>query len=218
MKKIITVLFIITFSLISCKNEAESTVPKVVVPFYQVANQQNQTVATPQLNQGQSLYPSASAQNTGQVQSAPVAVAKGMNPPHGQPGHRCDIPVGASLNTPIANTNTGNTPAVSNTNITVPSSSVTTAKTPKGMNPPHGQPGHRCDISVGAPLNSPIATNKTVTPTPPPVSSNYSVTVPSTTETTTQNPVAPTPEGMNPPHGQNGHRCDVAVGAPLPKQ
>ena len=27
-----------------------------------------------------------------------------------------------------------------------------------------------------------------------------------------------TPPGMNPPHGQEGHRCDVAVGAPLPKQ
>jgi len=23
-----------------------------------------------------------------------------------------------------------------------------------GMNPAHGQPGHRCDIAVGAPLNS----------------------------------------------------------------
>lgn len=216
MKKIVTVLFIITFSFISCKNEAESTVPKVVVPFYQVANQQNQTVATPQLNQGQSLYPSASSQNTGQVQSAPVAVAKGMNPPHGQPGHRCDIPVGASLNTPIANANTGNTPVVSNTNITVPSPTVTTAKTPKGMNPPHGQPGHRCDISVGAPLNSPIAANKPATTTPA-GSSNYSVTVPPAAEATTSAPTTPTPEGMNPPHGQNGHRCDVAVGAPLPK-
>ena len=34
-----------------------------------------------------------------------------------------------------------------------------------------------------------------------------------TTQTQTQ-----TAPGMNPPHGQPGHRCDVAVGAPLPKQ
>jgi hypothetical protein len=27
----------------------------------------------------------------------------------------------------------------------------------KGMNPQHGQAGHRCDIAVGAPLNSPVA-------------------------------------------------------------
>jgi len=26
--------------------------------------------------------------------------------------------------------------------------------TAPGMNPPHGQPNHRCDIAVGAPLNS----------------------------------------------------------------
>jgi hypothetical protein len=29
--------------------------------------------------------------------------------------------------------------------------------TVKGMNPQHGQAGHRCDIAVGAPLNSPVA-------------------------------------------------------------
>jgi uncharacterized protein YhfF len=37
--------------------------------------------------------------------------------------------------------------------------------TAKGMNPAHGQPGHRCDISPGAPLNSkpnaPITTSAT---------------------------------------------------------
>ncbi|WP_374399734.1 hypothetical protein [Flavobacterium sp.] len=26
-----------------------------------------------------------------------------------------------------------------------------------------------------------------------------------------------TTPGMNPPHGQEGHRCDIAVGSPLPK-
>ncbi len=44
---------------------------------------------------------------------------------------------------------------------TIPASSqpVTAAPAPTapGMNPPHGQPGHRCDIAVGAPLNSPPA-------------------------------------------------------------
>ena len=38
------------------------------------------------------------------------------------------------------------------------------------MNPQHGEPGHRCDISVGAPLNSPVTKPpaQTVTPTPVP--------------------------------------------------
>ena len=61
------------------------------------------------------------------------------NPAHGQPGHRCDIPVGAPLNsTPAQNTTT--TPLNTSN-----SEGVT-------LNPPHGQPGHRCDIKVGDPL------------------------------------------------------------------
>jgi len=71
-----------------------------------------------------------------------------------------------------------------------------------GMNPPHGQPGHRCDIAVGVPLDSPPGTGKTL-----PVASQQNVPAQTTTPTT-----AP---GMNPPHGQPGHRCDIPVGAPL---
>ncbi|WP_269222636.1 hypothetical protein [Flavobacterium sp. IMCC34518] len=183
MKNLFTPLFIIAFVLISCKNEAENQAPKVVVPFYQVANQQqNQTLKTPQPNQSQSLYPAPSAQNTTtqtQTVTAPVTVAKGMNPSHGQPGHRCDIPVGAPLNSPVATTNPSTTQVTSKPTVTVmPSTtSATTTPTPKGMNPPHGQPGHRCDIPVGSPLNSPVAAAK---PTPPPAASNYTVTVPTT--------------------------------------
>jgi hypothetical protein len=41
------------------------------------------------------------------------------------------------------------------------------------MNPPHGQPGHRCDIPVGQPLNSKPApaqqpAQNTIQVTPPP--------------------------------------------------
>jgi hypothetical protein len=39
-----------------------------------------------------------------QTITAPQKVAKGMNPPHGQPNHRCDIAVGASLSLPISKT------------------------------------------------------------------------------------------------------------------
>ncbi len=82
--------------------------------------------------------------------------------------------------------------------------------TKEGMNPPHGQSGHRCEIPVGAPLNSPVTTakpNQKITTT-------QQMTVTSSTATT---PVTPTAEGVNPPHGQTGHRCDIAVGAALPK-
>jgi hypothetical protein len=84
-----------------------------------------------------------------------------------------------------------------------------------GMNPAHGQPGHRCEIAVGAPLNSakpsaPVSAPTQVVSQPKVVSAPVPVAAPT-------GPVAPTPEGMNPPHGQDGHVCSVAVGAPLPK-
>jgi hypothetical protein len=83
-----------------------------------------------------------------------------MNPPHGQAGHRCDIAVGAPLNSPPNNAKSTSAPVVTNSvsNSTVPvvlKPNATTTVTKPGMNPPHGQTGHRCDIAVGAPLNSP---------------------------------------------------------------
>lgn len=198
MKNLSTLLFIIPFALTSCKNEAEtkeSTIPKVVVPFTQVAiPQQNQTVATPQPNPNQSImYQNNAGQYTStqaQTVAAPVKVAKGMNPSHGQPGHRCDIPVGAPLNSPITTSKITAPQVVSNQSVTVPSATVIPTQTPKGMNPPHGQPGHRCDIPVGSPLNAPIATAKPATPQ---AASNYSVTAPSTNETTDTTPATTPP-------------------------
>ncbi len=89
-------------------------------------------------------------------------------------------------------------------NPTVTTTAVPNGKTPAGMNPPHGQPGHRCDIAVGAPLNSKPQTMPTIT---------QNAQQPTTV--VTQQPATPTAPGMNPPHGQPGHRCDIAVGAPL---
>lgn len=91
--------------------------------------------------------------------------------------------------------------------------------TAPGMNPPHGQPNHRCDIAVGAPLNSPPGKNPAQAQAAPapvqaqPVSANAgnATMLPSNTG---GNAVA---AGVNPPHGMPGHRCDIAVGAPLPK-
>lgn len=96
---------------------------------------------------------------------------------------------------------------------------VQSAAAPGALNPAHGQPGHRCDIAVGAPLNgtaaAPAPTTQTMQAT---VGQNGQVT-----QTTGGMRIAPTPAtasaktapGMNPAHGQPGHRCDIAVGAPL---
>lgn len=67
-----------------------------------------------------------------------------------------------------------------------------------GVNPPHGQPGHRCDIAVGAPLPG-------------------SAAAPAAPQNTSPRK-AGTSAAVNPPHGQPGHDCAVPVGAPLPQK
>jgi hypothetical protein len=123
----------------------------VTQPQTVTMNPQNGTVVT-------------APQTITQTAAAQTATAPGMNPPHGQPGHRCDISVGAPLNSKPAPppATVATTPAQPQVTMKeVP----TTTKTAPGMNPPHGEPGHRCEIAVGAPLNSKPAT---VTPTAAP--------------------------------------------------
>ena len=55
-----------------------------------------------------------------------------------------------------------------------------------------------------------IAGGETVNMTAP------QTTIEQPTQVATPAPVKTQP-GMNPPHGQPGHRCDIAVGQPLPK-
>ncbi|WP_343696445.1 hypothetical protein [Flavobacterium sp.] len=181
------------------------------------------------------------AKTNSAVQQAPVQASnpntvlsanKGLNPAHGQPGHRCDIAVGAPLNSAPTQqvqqvqqvqAQPGQTVQVNpNQKNMVTTTVAAPVKVGKGMNPSHGQPGHRCDIPVGAPLNSPVAKTTTTASTPQSGTMTQNVTVPAPSS----NPVPAllstdanktVAEGMNPPHGQPGHRCDIAVGAPLPK-
>ncbi|MBB6612113.1 hypothetical protein H7F15_13770 [Pontibacter sp. Tf4] len=97
------------------------------------------------------------------------------------------------------NTTTTTAPAATAPATATPNQAATPATT-VALNPPHGEPNHRCDIEVGAPLDSP--------PKP-----NLSAPVPAFTPSTST--VAP---GTNPPHGQPGHDCGIPVGAPLTKK
>lgn len=85
--------------------------------------------------------------------------------------------------------------------------------TAPGMNPPHGQPNHRCDIAVGAPLNSPPGQAPAAQPQVQPQAQPLVQPQPAVKNTAT----TVTAPGMNPPHGEPGHRCEIAVGAPLPQ-
>jgi hypothetical protein len=78
-------------------------------------------------------------------------------------------------------------------------------------NPAHGQPGHRCDIAVGAPLNSPATS-----PAQPQVQTVSSSQAPVVVTPAAAAPGVPGAK-LNPAHGQPGHDCSIAVGAPLKK-
>ncbi len=156
----------------------------------------------------------------------PATVASGMNPQHGQPGHRCDIAVGAPLNSPVKNTTQASTITNASTNSSAIKNAAITTVAP-GMNPQHGQPGHRCDIAVGSPLAD-TSKNKVSQASTSQTTANTQITNTSATNTTTnfvekpaENTITAVLPGMNPKHGEPGHRCDIAVGAPLnskPKQ
>lgn len=146
-------------------------------------------------------------------------------------------------------TTTAETPATNDvsTVTTTPAPTATQTAAPTGqppkLNPPHGQPFHRCEIAVGAPLdgsapaqgttpapvqqNAPKSFFKTVqseqqaNPTQPlatapakQVSPTQQVKPAATPASTTAN-AGPKPKN-NPAHGQPHHRCDIKVGDPLP--
>ncbi len=195
MSKIYTIAFITVAAFFSCDNGKDKVVvdQSLVMPAsenktttavpadaalqntinaQQVAAAPNTAIlpATNNINLNTQSSTTTQAPVTVTTATAPQTVAPGMNPAHGQPGHRCDISVGAPLNSKPAAQN--NVPATVSTAPAQAPVNVSTATAQQqtvapGMNPAHGQPGHRCDIAVGAPLNSkPVAAAPQVTTTP----------------------------------------------------
>jgi hypothetical protein len=159
-----------------------------------------------------------------------------VNPPHGQPGHVCGTPPAGATTTTAAPQNV-QTATTTPTQIKTASQQINNIKpsvvsnTGNGkINPAHGQPGHRCDIAAGAPLNS--APQKSSSPQVV----NTNTTTPTIANPSTMPALQPTqaPQNndaangapalisngsgakLNPEHGKPGHDCKVAVGQPLP--
>ncbi|MBF4483954.1 hypothetical protein [Flavobacterium sp. CSZ] len=215
-KILITSIFVTSLIFTSCKKELEPQENTPTSELVKLGLAKDTTKTQQSVVQNQAANP-----------NTVMGATQGINPAHGQPGHRCDIAVGAPLNSaPTQQVQTTNTQTAQPVQVNagqqqVVTTTATPVKVAKGMNPPHGQPGHRCDIPVGSPLNSPVAkqpaantaqsgtTSQNFTVTPPPA--NNAVPALLSTEETA---VA---DGMNPAHGKPGHRCDIAVGAPLPK-
>lgn len=123
----------------------------VTVPLFMACKDEKAAAqeATPQPQELTLEQKKQMLQNAAPANTATTSGTIAMNPAHGQPGHRCDIPVGAPLNSATGASN--NTPVQTidlNKEKTVPMPSSAA----NGINPPHGQPGHRCDIKVGDPL------------------------------------------------------------------
>ena len=154
--------------------------------------------------------------NTGGAVAGKVA----LNPEHGQPGHRCELAVGAPLNSnaaqPAAMQPTATITPMS-VNGTAPVKAVnvpTKSSSSAALNPAHGAPGHRCEISVGAPLNSAPAAGAKPVNSPASNIISSSPTIAPTVQAPA-NAVSSTGAKLNPAHGQPGHDCKVAVGQPL---
>ena len=155
MKSFLTLLFALSIVLTSCKKETEaqnSATPTNVVPFTEVGNQMKNEAIANKVQQ-----PTNTVNSTNVMTTTTATVTDGKNPAHGQLSHRCDIPVGAPLNSPPATTTPKPAVQQQTQSVTVPivvpaAPAVATTPTPEGMNPPHGQTNHRCDIAVGAPL------------------------------------------------------------------
>ncbi|MBW6535069.1 MAG: hypothetical protein K0B11_08670 [Mariniphaga sp.] len=172
-KSIIFNTVFVLFTLVSCSSSQNESRETPLIPVLPQNQEQNSPTSpeTPVTTTTETTIQPTTGQNTQEVM---------LNPPHGEPFHRCDIPVGAPLNSQPANTTgqttsnppTASTPVTTNTapratnNPTAPtlenamrmnpSQARSTTATPSGtkpqLNPPHGQPWHRCDIAVGSPL------------------------------------------------------------------
>ena len=153
-----------------------------------------------------------------QVNNQVIGTASGkLNPAHGEPGHRCELAVGAPLDSspaPATKVQTTTAPPVSMPAIETKPNQPAPANLK--INPAHGEPGHRCDIAVGAPLNGTSSINKNINNITTTPTANITTT-PSSITTNTNNQHSTTASNLkiNPAHGQPGHRCDLAVGAPL---
>jgi type IV secretory pathway VirB10-like protein len=159
----------------------------------------------------------------------------------------CQDKEAASTETPINVTETETAVAPAPTEITTTPAPAAAAAAPQGeapkLNPAHGQPFHRCEIAVGAPLDgsaqtappapqadasksffktvqseqkSTPAPTMTTTPAPKSVSAPVQKTQTTTAQTATAEANTPRPKN-NPAHGQPHHRCEIKVGDPLPE-
>lgn len=167
-KYFIFITAVVFGTLISCSSAQKESKQ---VPVQQ-QNQMPQTMVKTDTSATISSVPETVPATATTIEPAAVNTATTppeLNPPHGQPFHRCDIPVGSPLSAaaPAKTTQSNPVPAINRTGTAPtlenaarlnnpqannPNSPTVTNGTKPKLNPPHGQPFHRCEIPVGSPL------------------------------------------------------------------
>ena len=199
----ITIPALVWLALIACKsnNNEEITVDADAAANTEIAEAQRDKSAEPK----ELLRQVTPSQR--QVQAPQTTVM--LNPPHGQPGHRCDIAVGAPL------PNDGNV---------IAQASSQARPVGQGEAMPAVSDGTQVQyVQVAQPQPTYVG-KKGEKLNPPPVQQASQPTVSQQQVVIPPDPngrkVGVTEEGFsgkpNPPHGQPGHRCDIAVGETLP--
>lgn len=175
---IMTSFYISSVFLIACSgNDSPSSDPSIQPPAQNIAPIAGYTTdSLKTINSNTPVVMNAepvSQGNNKSVTTAPaqkagsIATGAGLNPAHGQPGHRCDIAVGMPLNSPPVKANTKQ-PSVQTVATPVAQAPISTAPVNVNtspvnnsgnagnvkLNPAHGQPGHDCAVQVGAPLKN----------------------------------------------------------------
>ncbi|MBX2889955.1 MAG: hypothetical protein KF734_03445 [Saprospiraceae bacterium] len=154
--RIVSAIIAITLAFASCKNDSpkqETTPPADAAPTGNaIATEDATQIALPESN-----MPTLSAPGSAVATQQPAPATGGSgaapktNPPHGQPGHVCGVPVGSPLDGSAAAKPAATQPASTPPPAPTPQPAANVTVEP-GTNPPHGQPGHVCGTPVGAPL------------------------------------------------------------------
>ena len=92
MKKITIITLFAAFGMVSCKDTKADATPTTTEATTDATSADSHAGHDHSAHDGHD--------HSGHDHGTTTEVAEGMNPPHGQPGHRCDIPVGAPLNSP----------------------------------------------------------------------------------------------------------------------
>lgn len=135
-----SLIILLVVALAACSNNSSAD--------KELSSQSSSSVSDTLKDTSTSTVPGINTQN----QNSPTIVTGNLNPEHGKPGHRCDLAVGAPLNSKPQAVTQQTQPSPITTSPVTPQKPTTAP----GMNPEHGKPGHRCDIEVGTPLSQPV--------------------------------------------------------------